>query len=213
MDVIAGAEPRPTSRWARWIGGAAAVGLGITLGAAGIATAADPTPTPSPKAGTQATPPGPPGGPGMHRGHGRGDRGPGGGGLGLRGAVHGEFVVPDGTGWRTVAVQRGTVTAVSSTSLTVKSKDGYTRTYVLTAKTLVNAGRDGIATVKKDEEVAVVATVVSGTAKAVHVRDLTLMKDQREQFGWPGGGRGHEAPGGTPASPSSFDRNADAQPA
>jgi hypothetical protein len=130
----------------------------------------------------------------------------------MRGAVHGEFVVPDGTGWRTVTVQRGVVMAVSSTSLTVKSKDGYTRTYVLTAKTLVNAGRDGIATVKKGEEVGVAATVKSGRATADDVRDLTQIKAQRKDFG-PPPGRAPNAPNGTPASPSSFNDDADAQPA
>jgi hypothetical protein len=126
--------------------------------------------------------------------------------------VHGEFVVPDGTGWRTVAFQRGAVTAVSSTSLTVKSKDGYTKTYVLTPSTMVNAGRDGIATVKKDEEVAVMATVKNGTATAVDVRDLTQLKAHRKQFGPPDGGA-PKAPGGTPASPSSYDGSGDARPA
>ena len=215
MDVLVGAEPHGRSRRARWLGGAAAVGIGITLGAAGIAAAADPTPTPTPGAGTQAAPPGPPPGePRWHGGHGRGFGGPG--GPGLRGAVHGEFVVPDGTGWRTVAVQRGEVTAVSSTALTVKSKDGYTKTYVLTPKTLVNAGRDGIATVKKGEQVAVAATVKNGTATADHVRDLTLLEEHRDELGPPPGGPGGPggpAPNGTPASPSSYDDNGDAQPA
>jgi hypothetical protein len=128
--------------------------------------------------------------------------------------------VPDGTGWRTVAVQRGVVTAVSSTSLTVKSKDGYSATYVVTAKTLVDAARDGIATVKKDENVAVVATVAGGTSTADEVRDLTKIQAQRKEWGpppggfGPGGARpGQPAPGGTPASPSSYDDAGGAQPA
>jgi hypothetical protein len=208
VDVIGGPEPRRPSRRARWIGGVASVGIGVILGAAGIA-AADPTPKPTPSGGANSQI-APPGGPGMHHGRGRGGHGPG-EGLGGRGAVHGEFVVPDGTGWRTVAVQRGEVTAVSSTSLTVKSKDGYTKTYVLTAKTLVNAGRDGIATVKKGEEVAVAAIVKNGTATADHVRDLTQIKAHHKDLGRPG--RDKQVPGGTPASPSSFDASSDAQPA
>lgn len=215
MDLIAGPASRRTSRRSRWIAAAAAVGIGLTLGAAGIAAAADPTPTPTPRAGSEAAPQGPPpGAPGMHRGHGRGPGGPGGpgGGPGMRGAVHGEFVVPDGAGWRTIAVQRGVVTAVSSTSLTVKSKDGYTKTYVITATTMVNAARDGIGSIKKNDEVAVDATVKNGTATAVHVRDLSQIKAQRKDFG-PPPGRGPKAPDGTPASPSSFDGDAGAQPA
>ena len=214
MDEITGPEPRRSSRATRWLAAAGAVGIGITLGAAGIAAAEDPTPTPTQSGGatSQQVPPGtPPGGPGMMRhGHGRGPGGPG--GAGPRGAVHGEFVVPDGTGWRTVAVQRGVVTAVSSTSLTVKSADGYTKTYVITADTMVNAARDGIGSIKSGEEVAVRATVKDGTATANDVRDLTLMKAHRKEFGPPPPG-GPAAPGGTPASPSSYDTGGDAQPA
>ncbi|MDX6198055.1 MAG: hypothetical protein QOJ79_1206 [Actinomycetota bacterium] len=214
-DEIAGPEPRSRSRAARWVGGIAAVGVGITLGAVGIAAAADPTPTPTPAPNGQgARPDAHPDGPRGH--HPRGPRGGGGPGeLGPRGAVHGEFVVPDGTGWRTVAVQRGAVTAVSSTSLSVKSADGYTKTYVITATTLVNAARDGIGSVKTGHQVAVVATGKSGTATAVDVRDLTLLKAGRDMFGPPPGRPGGPpAPGGTPASPSSYDdEGGDTQPA
>jgi hypothetical protein len=213
MDEITGPEPRSRSRATRWLTAAAAVGIGITLGAAGIAAAEDPTPTPAPSGGAttqQAPPDAPPGGPGMmRRGHGKGMRGPG--GPGMHGAVHGQFVVPDGTGWRTVAVQRGVVTAVSSSSITVKSADGYTKTYVVTAETLVNAARDGIGSIKKDEEVAVMATVKDGTATATDIRDLTQIRAHHKEFGPPP--PGGPAPGGTPASPSSYDTEADAQPA
>jgi hypothetical protein len=209
-EISGGWEPRRHRISTRRVGVAAAAGLGITLGAAGIAAAASsPTPSPSAGASSQATPPRAAPQPG-HR------QGPGGRlgrerGFGLMGAVHGEFVVPDGTGWRTVAVQRGVVTAVSSTSLTVTSKDGYAKTYVITAQTLVNAARDGIASVKKDENVAVMATVVGATATATDVRDLTKLKEQRRQWGPPPGGRpGRRAPAGTPASPSSYDAGADA---
>ncbi|MDX1875516.1 hypothetical protein SBI67_25635 [Mycolicibacterium sp. 120266] len=46
--------------------------------------------------------------------------------------LHGEFVVPDGRGgFQTDIVQRGTVTAVSPTSITARSDDGFTATYVI----------------------------------------------------------------------------------
>jgi hypothetical protein len=218
MDVITGHEPARQPRTPRWLGTLAAVGIGITLGAAGIAAAADdPTPTPAPTAGSNAKPaqPGPgPGGPGLRHRHGPGkDMG----GPGMRGAVHGEFVVPDGTGWKTVAMQRGVVTAVSKTAITVKSEDGYSKTYVVTADTMVNAARDGIGSIKNGEDVAVVAEVKSGTATAVDIRDLTQIREHRKDVGppppggpgWPGA----PAPNGTPASPSSFDESGDAQPA
>lgn len=69
-------------------------------------------------------------GPGMH-GPGRwGDRAPG--GPGGPDALHGEFVVPDGAGgYVTDLTQTGVLTAVSDASITAKSADGYTQTYVL----------------------------------------------------------------------------------
>ena len=46
--------------------------------------------------------------------------------------LHGEFVVPDGHGgFQTDIVQVGTVTAVSRTSITARSDDGFTGTYVI----------------------------------------------------------------------------------
>ena len=47
-------------------------------------------------------------------------------------SLHGEFVVPDGMdGYSTVLSQSGTVTAVSTTSVTVRSDDGYSQKYVI----------------------------------------------------------------------------------
>lgn len=62
--------------------------------------------------------------------------GPGHSGTGHLGAdpatLHGEFVVPDGKGgFQTDIVQVGTVTAVSPTSITARSDDGFTSTYVI----------------------------------------------------------------------------------
>ncbi|MCW2571030.1 MAG: hypothetical protein JWO88_1088 [Frankiales bacterium] len=218
MDEISnGAEPARKRGRGRKIGTAAAVGLGLTLGAAGIAAAAtDPSPSPSGGATAQAAPQPPPPG---QRGPGRGfGRGPGGGhrggrGLGPGGALHGDFVLPNaGGGYRNVRMQHGVVTSVSTTSLTVKSDDGYTQTYVLTAATLVDAGRDGIATVKKGESVAVLGTVVGKTATANEVRDLTKIQTERKQFAPRGGsGPARPAPSGTPASPSSYNNSGDVQ--
>jgi hypothetical protein len=136
--------------------------------------------------------------------------------MGMRGAVHGELVVPDGTGYRTIRVQRGEVTEVSSDALTVKSADGFTATYVLTKDTLVDAGRDGIATVSKGEMVGVEATVSAGKVTATHVRDLTKLRAERKDMrprppGAPDGAPDATAPSGTPATPSSYVDGADAQ--
>jgi hypothetical protein len=52
--------------------------------------------------------------------------------------LHGESVVKkaDGT-FQTILEQRGTVEAVSDTSITVKSEDGYSRTYAVNADTKI----------------------------------------------------------------------------
>lgn len=225
MDEISfGTDRERRSRRMRRAGMVAAAGVGITLGAAGIAAAAG-SPSPTPSGGTTAqTAPAPPdGGPGDHRMARRGRMGgpmggpgmagPGGRrGLGMRGAVHGELVVPNGSGgWRTVQVQRGKVTAVSKTSLTVKSDDGYTKTYAVTASTLVDAARDGISTVAKGEKVAVLATVSGGTSTATEVRDLTKIEAGHKKWGPPPGGGAPPAPGGTPATPGSYSEGADAE--
>lgn len=52
--------------------------------------------------------------------------------------LHSESVVKDADGtYRTVLAQRGTVDAVTSTAITVRSEDGFTRTYALTADTRI----------------------------------------------------------------------------
>lgn len=179
---------------------AGGVGMGLALGAAGIAGAASTPPAPKPGTTAKLLPgPGEPPRGGHHRGA---------PGRGLGGALHGELVVPKGTGFQTVDVQRGDVTAVSPTSLTVKSADGFTKTYVLTPATIVEAGRDGITTVKVGEKVGVLATVTGNVATARHVRDLTQLKAARKDFrppppaGAPGPAAG--APG---AAPSDYDES------
>jgi hypothetical protein len=59
------------------------------------------------------------------------------------GGLHGQMVVPDGNGYATVAMQRGTVSSASASSLTVRSSDGYTATYRLTDATQVLGGGAG----------------------------------------------------------------------
>ena len=50
------------------------------------------------------------------------------------GALHGEFVVPDGAGGFTTDLsQTGRVTAISAGSVTARSNDGFSQTYVISA--------------------------------------------------------------------------------
>ncbi|MFI5510863.1 hypothetical protein ACIA48_25645 [Mycobacterium sp. NPDC051804] len=51
--------------------------------------------------------------------------------TGAPASLHGEFVVADGGGFSTMVTQNGTVTAISPTSITVRSEDGFTVTYDL----------------------------------------------------------------------------------
>jgi hypothetical protein len=116
--------------------------------------------------------------------------GPGPLGGGLFGAVHGTVVVPKpGGGYQTVAFQNGKVTAVSSTSITLRSADGYSHSYQVTSSTMVNAQRDGIGSIKAGNQVMVDATVSGSTATAVRVVDLSLLQQGLHRFfgGAPGG--------------------------
>jgi hypothetical protein len=177
-------ERKPDHRW-RIAGSIAAVAVLTIVGGVAWATsqsahpanagvqAADPTPSPSQPSGLPDEPGGR-GGPRMKL-------------FGMAGpALHGEFVVKkDGGGYQTIATQHGQVTAVSKDSITVKSEDGFSRTYVVTADTLVNAARDGIANIKDGNTVMVMATVADGKATALSVSDGTVRDAIRGKWGLP----------------------------
>lgn len=68
-------------------------------------------------------------------------------GLGLGRIQHGDFTVTDITGKaRTLTFQRGEVTAASSTSVTVRSSDGFTATYKIDSATRLRAQGSPLAT-------------------------------------------------------------------
>jgi Domain of unknown function (DUF5666) len=162
---------------------ALAAGAGIaalaTSGSPSLASssgqlAATPSASPSPAASRPGYGPHGPG----HRFFGGGFGGGAGAGFGgVAGALHGEFVVPrSGGGYQTDDTQRGSVTAVSTSSITVKSADGFTKTYKVTSSTLVDAQRDGISSIKNGHQVSVLATVSGGTATATSIQDLSLLQ-------------------------------------
>jgi hypothetical protein len=191
--------PPARSRWAGWstrrIGIVAGVAVGVVALGIGVALAQSGSRTRT--ATFNLSPAG--AFPGVRPVFGVRDRGPGGrpfgrfgpgfdklagGPDGPGGAVHSEFTVPDGSGgWRTMGMQTGTATAVSPTSITVKSADGFTKTYSVDPQTVVNAGRDGISTVKTGDTVGVRGVVANGSAKALAVQDLTTLKALRDQWG------------------------------
>jgi hypothetical protein len=101
------------------------------------------------------------------------------------GVIHGQFTAPkSGGGYQTLDMQRGTVTAVSGTSISVKSADGFSASYTVTSKTLVDAQAAGIGSVKKGDSVVVIATVSGSTATAADVMDLSAIKSGRASFGF-----------------------------
>jgi len=105
-----------------------------------------------------------PGGPGgQHGQHGATD-GPGQADVSAT-SLHAEFVVPDGAGgYRTELTQTGTVTAISPTSITVGSEDGFSQTYVIPS-TAGNAG----APFAVDDRVVVRATRNGQTATVTNI--------------------------------------------
>ncbi len=95
---------------------------------------------------------------------------------GGRGIAHGHIVVlnPDGR-FQTMDVQRGKVTAVNRSSISVRSADGFSATYAVAGATILGAQRDGIVSVKVGDQVAVQATVSGSKATATSIIDLTLL--------------------------------------
>lgn len=126
---------------------------------------------------------------------------PGGFGFGIGfggpfGAVHGQFVVPrSGGGYQTIDTQRGSVTAVSPTSITVKSADGFSKTYQVVSSTNVDAKRNGISTVKTGHQVMVTATDSGNTATATGILDFSLLPAMHGGGGW-----NHPAPSAPPTT-------------
>jgi hypothetical protein len=198
-------QPQPDKPGLRaaWLGSrrvavmAGVVAVGVLAGA-GVAVAAtsSSSPTPNPSASPSASP-SPSAKPparalppkGAWRIHGApgpfgpGFAGPGLLGGGLFGAVHGTVVVPkSGGGYQTVAFQNGKVTAVSSTSITLHSADGYSHTYPVTSSTIVNAQRDGIGSIKAGNQVVVTATVSGSTTTVIRIIDVTQLQQGFHRF-------------------------------
>ena len=110
--------------------------------------------------------------------------------AGPGGVVHGQVVVPEAGGkFRTEDIQTGKVTAVSGSSLTVRSADGFTKSYRVTGTTQVDAGKTGIGSVKVGNQVAVTATVSGSTTSLTRVIDLSLLGGGRFAPRW-----GHQPP-------------------
>jgi hypothetical protein len=86
----------------------------------------------------------------------------------LKRALHGEVTVGGEKGTRVIDFQRGSVQSVSSTAITLKSTDGFTATYVVTADTNVrkNGAAATIGAIEKGDTVRVVALKSGSTDTA-----------------------------------------------
>jgi len=136
--------------------------------------------------------------------------GPGGvfGRMGPNGPVlHGDVTVKDPAGTvKNVRVQTGVVTAVSATSLTLKSSDDYVGEWTINSDTKVRRDKDQ-ATIDKvavGDTVTVMGTVASDTATAERVHAFTkeglaaAEKDRaarQQNKADPGAGNGQGGPG------------------
>jgi hypothetical protein len=135
--------------------------------------------------------------------HGRFGYGPGLGPLGLApglfGVIHGTFTVktPDGQ-FETIDAQTGTVESVASTSITVKSADGFSQTYQVTSSTEVGAEADGILSVKDGDQVSVEGLVSGNTVTAQRVLDITQLEQGHPSWVSRNGPWGDDGPPGPP---------------
>jgi hypothetical protein len=166
-----GEEPRPKRRVSKAVVAAVAAAAVVVAGGVGFAATRNGNAATSQQAG--------PGG-----GFGRAG-GPGGGfgGAGLGAIAHGEVVVADSSGtYATRLVQTGTVSAASTTSITVRSADGYSATYTLGSDTSVDNGTDAGTDIATGHTV----TVLASTGKAaVTVTDQDLFAANGGQGGPP----------------------------
>lgn len=155
-------------------------------------------------------------GPGGAGGPGRGGHGPGMGPDG--GMLHGEVVVETSEGvYETKQIQRGEVTAVSATSITIVSEDGFSATYAIDADTESMRDREeGAARVGDTAHVDAVVDGSSATAERIHAMSpeaVAEMEERRaEMEEWmsqrpegprdegPGGMRGPRGPGASDAA-------------
>jgi hypothetical protein len=197
FDPLSPPNQDPAPRWERpgWFrlpplsrlpraGLSVGLAAGLALGGAGIAFAAS-SATSSPS--TSTTVPGAfpkmPGRPHLPRG----PFGPmGGARFGRLGdAVHGQVTVPNGSGgYRTIEMQVGKVDAVSSSSITVTSADGYRHTYRVAPSTIVDSQAGGIGAVAKGDQVRIIASSQSGTDTAMAVVDATKVGASWKGFGF-----------------------------
>ncbi|HEY4453633.1 MAG TPA: hypothetical protein VGN81_04910 [Pseudonocardiaceae bacterium] len=93
-------------------------------------------------------------------------------------AEHGQVTVRAKTGTEVIDLQRGLVTAVSPTSITVKSQDGFSATYVVNSTTKVRktGQQSAIANVANGDNVVIAAIHSGSTDTAKRIGDHGVPK-------------------------------------
>lgn len=113
-----------------------------------------------------------PGGFGAGGGGGFGGGRGGAGGFGaLLSALHGDFTVSDNGSYVTERLQTGEITAVSATSITAKSTDGYTQAYTIDSSTQVDNGDEQVSDLKTGTTVTVIAKLSGDKGTATSISD------------------------------------------
>lgn len=111
------------------------------------------------------------------------------GGMGQNGVIHGSYTLKGPNGdYETVDTQYGTAVTVTSTSITVKSADGFSQTYQVGPGTIVDANSDGITSVAVGDDISVQALVSGSTVTAERVVDLTQIQANGKSWAPAGGG-------------------------
>jgi hypothetical protein len=116
----------------------------------------------------------------------------------LRNALHGDFTVSENGSYVTERLQTGSVSALTATSITVKSTDNYEQTYTVDSST---TKPDNLATGSK---ITVIAKVSGDTATATSITDTAQnQRGMGGQQGGPGGMPGQQGgmPGGNQGGP------------
>ena len=171
-------DPAPAAPRKGWSGKKTAIAAGIAVVIAAGGGAAIWAGTSSADNSAQQGPGGfgGPGGGQFPRGQGMPGGGFGGGMAALREALHGDFVVSNGSGgYTTERLQTGDVTELSATSVTLTSKDGYKQTYAIDSSTQKTGD------VKQgDTNVTVVAKVDGQTATATSLGQALQGAGQRQ---------------------------------
>lgn len=201
QDLVDSAAPAPVSGRGKALRSAGIVATGVVAGALGVAvlqgggsSASTLTGATGPAAGQLGAPPGQPGTGQQGTGQ-QGQFGPPGGFPGQQGQAGQQQGFPGG-GVDGETRVRGTVTAVSATSISLRAEDGTSTTVPVSDQTevVVDGARATIAQVRTGD-VAVVHVVPDGSG-TVAERVLVGVPSGRG-FGPPPGGQGQTAPSDT----------------